>query len=246
MASLRIITHAYAMQLPQYAVFLRTHLSSLEITNPKNVKITVCYTPGDTRVVAVLKDFESTLGDRLQTKPMPIACIGRRSMGRSQVGRKTQEDLIWFADCDYFWGPGCFETLFQTWENLEESKPTLIWPKFVNKQATPEIGDQFVRDWEDWLGTRLIEPNTEDFVESEQTLAIGGIQIVDSRFVREYGYIDHDEKFHKAINIQAGEKMFNTREDSKFRKHIAKKGYDRQKIEIPNVYRLRHTQVSYR
>lgn len=244
--SLRIVTHAYAGRLPQYAVFLRVQLSSLVLDKTdRDVRITVCCAPrgADPLIDAVLADFASLLGDRLQCRRLPVPALCRRAIGRSWAAHNSTESLVWFADVDYFWGWGCLDHLCDTWDDLSDPRPVLLWPRVVMNQESPEAGDAFLESLarESLLGRFLCPDRTGFFARSNG--AIGGAQIAAGSYVREHGYIDQDVKFHQPV--KPGDKIFHTRSDSKFRKKAIREGGG-MGINLPGVYRLRHTATTYK
>jgi hypothetical protein len=231
--NIEICTHAYAVDLPQYACFLRVQLESL-LQAPEYVSETVCYTRHDGRVAAVLEEYVPLLGPRLRTILLTREELGRRGLGRNMAALATKADLVWFADVDYFWGPGCFEFLAGMADN-----PTLRWPKTVWTQADERVGDALLAILDN-NGNPAVD--TSDFIATHPKKAIGGIQIIAGDYCRRYGYLNHDKRRQRPLN--PGDTMFKTLEDSAIRKHIATVG-QAMAIDLPGVYRLRHTRNAY-
>ena len=240
---IHIVTHAYAMQLPQYAVFLRAQLSSLILySQDVDTRITVCFMPEDEAVVKVLDSLEPELGDRLIRLSLNYGELTRRAIGRNKAALASTADLVWFADADYFFGPRCLWTLDYIWSHYPPvTRPRLLFPDGVKIQATHQLGDEFWKKHQDADG--LIKPDFSEFIWKPYFKAIGGAQIANGDDARLFGYLH--EHPHWQVPCPIGDKPFCTLDDTKYRRAISSRGQI-ERISLPGLYRLRHSQVSYR
>jgi hypothetical protein len=205
-------------------------------------------------VVQVLHDFTELLGHSLDLHPMPRGALFRRSIGRHAVGINTYEDIVWFADVDHLFGPGCLTLLSQQW-NLWERKAAgsiMVWPKGLWIHACHELGDAFVKDH---IDTRTIidleeagvatyenQNPTPAFEWKTYYSAIGGVQIVSGTYVRQFGYLPNSKWQQPRTDDQP---FKDFRDDVKFRKCCLSQIVG-ESVDIPHVYRLRHTPVTYK
>jgi hypothetical protein len=235
--SVEVVSHCYAKNLPQFAVFLRVQLSAATLLHDQNFKLTVCYTPDDENTAKVLRDFSSTKW--LRCHKMEPNQLFRRSIGRNEVALKTEADLIWFTDVDYFWDRSCLPQLTGMWESMTKtSRPTIMWPANVMMTETKEKGDEFYKRNLTGTGKFLI-PDMNSFVLKNFNRAIGGIQIVSGDYARKNGYLKNNPKWQRPNN-----KPFSDfREDVAFRKEAQRSG--KMSLPLKGVYRLRHTSTSY-
>lgn len=241
--SIHIITHAYSVQLPQYAVFLRAQLSSLILySGPVDKRITVCHLPEDEAVVKVLDSFQAEMGERLIRLPLCYGDLTRRSIGRNRAALASQGDLVWFADADYFFGPNCLWSLDYVWRHYSPStRPRLLFPDGVRIHATHQLGDEFWQKHQE--ANYVIQPDFAEFVWKSYYRAIGGIQIANGDDARQFGYLN--DQPHWQVPNPEGTKPFCTVDDTKYRRAISRRG-PIERISIPSLYRLRHSRVSYR
>jgi hypothetical protein len=239
--SIHIVTHAYAKELPQYGAFLRTQLSSLLIHPPKiPIEVTICCTHSDEFVLDILGEFRTV--HRMDKYVHPIFLdpseLFRRSIGRNMASLETESDIVWFADVDHFFGDGCLDSVWDTWNELEE-KPILMWPKSLQISKNHGIGDHYWNQWPFWDGPVL--PDLGDFETKIYTRAVGGVQIADGNYCREHGYLNDNKKWQRGNWKTFGD----FRDDVKFRSACMSRGSG-MAIDIPNLYRLRHSKVTYR
>src|SRR5688500_11228743 len=127
MPGIKIVTHCFAELNQQYATMLRVQISSV-IVNPPSVPtiIEVYCAADDVNTQAVLDDFlDSPI---LNVVELERERLWRRSIGRDQATRTdVDSDLIWFADCDYLFGPETLDHTFSSWKSL--GKPEFVWPR---------------------------------------------------------------------------------------------------------------------
>jgi hypothetical protein len=228
--SVRFVTHCYAGVLPQYAFFLRCQLYSFYLLRRKfssdEFQIVVCYTPNDKPTVHALNTYGSVLSDSLKLMPLTLAQLSKRAIGRHLTTINCRQDLIWFADADYLFRS---EVLV----GLRDCSNVLSYPNTINIQQDHISGDQLVNSDDE---TQCFQ---QEFVLCKYRKAIGGAQIVSGRWARENGYLPNSkwQKPHKH-----GRPFIGTPDDVAFRNQVGSQGTG---IDLPGVYRLRHSRTTY-
>lgn len=238
---IEICVHAYAETLPQFAVFLQAQLSSLVLFRPKvETRISVCYCEEDQRVFDVLESFQDRLRGVLKTIRMEKSKLFRRSIGRDHVSKSTRADLVWHTDADHYFGEGCLDSLYNNWKLLN-SPNILFWPNKILMHKAHSIGDEFCKK-NSVLTDRLLEIDPTEFSGRRYGRAIGGVQIVCGKFSRLHGY----KVGRKYLKPVSPDRPFpNFRDDVHFR-HFALANGGGCGVDIENLYRMRHSKVSYR
>ena len=232
---LHIVPHCYAVEIESYATLLRYQLSSLVFHRPQHeVRVTVCCMEEDQAVGRVLDDFLSDSRINLQVLHLTRVQISRRTIGRNMVAKASQAELIWFADCDYVFGPGCLDGLVAAWNALDEWTP-LLYPVSYWAHRDHETGDRAVVD-----ACKLTHPllaiDPTEFVLARYIKAIGGIQICPGSFCRVHGYLADSPRNHRPLD----KPLSSTREDVAFRSFCLQHGPS-VGLKFPNLYRLRHS-----
>jgi len=243
--SIRIITHCWARDLPQYAQFLRYHVSSLVLYPPDfQVGVTVCYCKDDINTVKALRDLichMSIAELNLRGVALQKDELGRRSIGRNKAALLSTEDLIWFADVDYVFRQGCLQSLYQQWLQLKDTGISMLYPNGVKIHKDHETGDKAVQ-WAANCKERWIDIDPADFIPWKYRKAIGGAQIVSGEFARQHGYLKDNEMWQtpRTDGVMFG----HTRDDIAYRTYCKEYGKI-VPIELPELYRLRHTRKTY-
>ncbi len=240
--SIHIVTHAYAGDLPQYAVFLRAQLSSLILYKPKTpVSITVCVTADDEKVVKVLADLSIHFGNSLDICWLPKEQLFRRSIGRNIVALQTHQHLLWATDVDHVFGDGCLDELQDTWNWFPpDKKPVMVWPNQIQIQMVHELGDRYVEKHLESTG--LIDINPKEFELKTYNRSIGGIQIINGQFCRKHGYLNGSKRWQRPVSPVRPFPSFA--DDVRFRAFCASQG-EVEAISVKNLYRLRHSKTTY-
>jgi hypothetical protein len=242
--SIHICVHCYAAELPQFAVFLHHQLKSL-VDHPPTVPylIEVCHSPEDRATTEVLDWHSSDLNLNLGRTPiLPPENLFRRAIGRNQAALRSHTELVWFTDCDYLFGEGCLDGLWKSWNELE-GFASMVFPEQFVTMLNHQIGDDLVR--EDAEGEAddsddlTLRPDL--FKVQRSRKAIGGLQIVPGSLARKHGYLDGHRKYQKPLS----KPFANFHDDVAFRKECLKYG-PIIPVDVPNLFRLRHTEVTYR
>lgn len=235
---IEIVTHCYAEQLHHYAGCLCYHLSSLFLhrSTQTRVRATVCYVGRDEYTGRVLSLFDGRVDIKRIDMGDP-SWLGRRSIGRNQAAKQSEADLVWFCDVDHVIGPGLLDSmagLVGRWP----SNRSMAWPKQVMIHQDHSTGDRAIRMVSDV--PRLVTINPKEFVPRMYRRAIGGVQIVLGDFARRWGYVPHVLKYQQPVTKPFG----NFRDDIAYREFCQQHG-GIQSVELPGVYRIRHSETSY-
>ena len=215
-------------------------LSSLVKWKPKNVEVhfTLCTADTDDRSLLVFQKFLEFLPN-LRLRAMKKQDVWRRAIGRnrSTFGHRSSEfDLVWFADCDYLFGEGCLDALLEIWE--ENERPALMWPgTYLANWPDKRPLDEFIKQHENTAG--LLMPDLSTFVSRKCPRAVGGVQIASGKYCEKHGYLQ-GTKWMEPVETP----FPDFRDDIHFRETAFRTGAA-AKIILPNVYRLRHTDVGY-
>lgn len=234
--SVEIVTHCYAYDLPQYSYFLEAHLWSLETFAPQGTKVSICCWLDDELTC------ETAAGHQHQSKiDITMLFLSRkdlfnRAIGRNFAALRTERDIVWFTDVDHVFGEGCIQALEQ---QMKMSNAILHYPSSIKIHKTHALGDEC---WNQLRELGRFRLNEDDFEEKVYNKAIGGVQIVPGDFARKYGYLNENKR---SLRQTDGKQPFPSfRDDVQFRRYCEAKGETR-KIELPNLYRLRHSKTSY-
>lgn len=166
----------------------------------------------------------------------------RRAIGRNKVALESKAGIIWFTDCDHFFGRGCLDDLWNVWKEFE-SPPAMVWPRTVLVHNGYQIADEFYQQYKTAFGSLIIDLNDDLFVPRKYRKAIGGVQIVRGDFANKHGYLNGQEKWMRPMPEDRPFPCF--RDDAKYRNYC--QHHDRiEGIDFCGLYRLRHSCVTYR
>lgn len=241
---IHIVTHCYAAELPQFAGFLKWQISSL-VRHPciQPVRLTVCRAKLDKAVSEVMAWGAGVMRDagvRLSVLELDPGSLFRRSIGRNLAALDTKESICWFTDVDHYFGEGCLDRLWEIWHAIEPT-PAMVWPKEIQIHKNHAIGDE---SWWEAMQCHDLAPeiNPSQFSSKRYHRAIGGVQIVSGDFCRKLGYLNDHPKWQRPRGD--GRPFRDFQDDVIFRRQAALVG-DLVPIELPGLYRLRHTQTTY-
>ncbi len=231
--SIEIVTHVWAERFPLFANALRYHLTG-PIRHPPSVPVTfkICYTPSDSQVIAVLDEFAdyNSPAYKIVRLPLPLDLLGRRHYGRDLAAAESRADLVWFADVDYYAGPGCLDTVYREWER---EKAAMLWPDSCLISCTHVLGDSQIAEAVSGLSPT---PVASEFKHNRYSKAIGGTFFIDGDYARDVGYLRGEQPPWK----KPMRPFEDTPCDVRFRKQVQNGGVKMRAITIPNFYRLRH------
>ena len=236
--------HVYEpIHLEVYSKLLWHQLASLWNYPPRHpVKYWFCYTMGDGRINQVIDKFWNRKHPSVTLTGMEMhPCkLFRRAIGRHQVtafGETGPEDIYWFGDCDYVFGDGCLDTL--SLMNKASALPDICTLDSYFVQKTHLLGDELLRRTDIHEEPRAQSLNLKfDFAQVPNKRPIGGLQIVRGPIAAE-GYLA-DTKWQQVVNPVDG--FRETIEDRKYFLAQQKLGRKWEKISLPCLYRLRHSQ----
>ena len=240
---IEIVTHCYAERLPHYARTLCYQLSSLALHPPKTkVCITVCMMPDDKVTHNVTAWYKGMTRCRLDVpllgfQYLTLPRLGRRAIGRNIAAKRTKADIVWFADVDQVFRDGILDRL----ADFDWPKgASMIYPRTIQISATHEIGKVQTDRLSD--GPELIDVNPAEFVDKHYNRAIGGVQIVRGDTAREMGYLNNNKKYQTPCS--EGKPFADFRDDLAFRSAAQIRGQI-VGVDLPGMYRLRHTETTH-
>jgi hypothetical protein len=235
MKSIEVISHCYARDLPHYAQFLAYQLSGYILRPPKKCHVipTICYTVGDPATVQVLDWFQANHPLAIRRIELPPNRLWRRSIGRNIAASNTPASLVWFADVDYVIHGECLDTLMEmNWP----AGASMVFPKEVLIHKDHSIGDCYAGG--EFCELKWIR--VDDFQFKTYRKAIGGVQIVDGWFARENGYLPNSRKYQSSVT----KPFADFKDDVAYRKMCSNLGTIKS-VDLPGIYRLRHSTTSY-
>lgn len=226
---IEVVTHCF-----QYSTLLRYQLSSLVLWKPPvtvEVTATVFYTGEDDATTRTLDWFGKQEAPQVSWnwQSLPTAELCRRSIGRNRAALATKADWVWFCDADYWFTTYCWEGF----ASLGDQPVKLIFPRFINGQRSHDLGDRSIRRAREIEG--LVSVDVSEFRPERMSRAIGGIQIVRGSYCREQGYLKNSRRAQ-----MPRVEWRRTHEDVSFRRHLGGGGLA---VDLPGVYRIRHSQA---
>lgn len=238
---IELITHCWSGDdVPIYHHMLTLQLHSILHHRPDTpTKITVCYTPDDPRTAQVLADyaqrFEDTIGVSLVGLPLPPSKFFRRAVGRNTACKRTTADVVWFVDVDYMFGEGAIDAAYGA---CVASIAPMVHPRIVWRCRDHYVGDLILSDVaarDSRVGVAEINapPSTSHFRPCRERVPIGGLMIVKGDHCREHGYLD-GTKWQRPVTDTHFQRCYC---DVRYRKSVG----DAEPVDIPNVFRLRHS-----
>lgn len=240
---IEIVSHCWAADLPQYAAFLKYQLSSLILYRPTvSIRMTVCYCPEDVATADVLSSFLIHTNDVLDLQPLPLSKeeLGRRAIGRNIVAKRTEADLVWFADVDMVFREGCLDELWSLWlDDRGVREYGMYWVTELQIHRTHELGDIAAQAAD---SKQLVDVNPDEFKLKRYNRGIGGVQIVPQRICHEMGYLDRHAKYQECRTD--GRPFGDFREDVAYRYSVQDR-WPLRAIILPELYRMRHSQTTY-
>ncbi len=232
MKTIEIVVHCYAEKIPDFAAMLTAQLSSLVLWTPKtcNVTLRVCAKSGDQLTDEAGFGFGPFLAENVFSDPLWLdgTDIFRRAIGRNIAAKRSNADIVWFADADYLFGEGCLDAL------AASDFKGLAYPRDIMIHKSHAVGDAELARIK--IGEQF-EPDLTLFKPQRIKFAIGGLQIVDGDTARAGGYLDGTRwvKPTTATDFQ------DTREDRVFRGLFPKS----TALELPNLFRMRHSRSAF-
>jgi hypothetical protein len=167
---------------------------------------------------------------------LPIESLGRRAIGRNIAALQTSADIVWFSDVDQVYKHGIFDRLAKLeWPD----DAVMIYPRQFKIHESHETGDKALAR----VGGKpqLIDIDESEFADSSYNRAIGGVQIVKGDFARKYGYLRDSEKWMAPTNCRHFCRCYC---DMAYRGFCREHG-DIKKVDLPGMYRLRHSECSH-
>ncbi len=246
MKSLEIVTHVFAGKIDAYAFHLLYQASSLLWHPPQaDVTLTVFWSgpehdPHTANVVEHIRKRRWDVSGDPTFVFQPIILtreqLFRRCIGRHIRSQECTSDLIWYCDADMAMGEGCIDYLC---EHVRDDGK-LYGPRRTLINLDWQVGDAMVEAAGDWP---RIDP--DKFKWQRNKVLIGGIQVLGRETAKRLGYLGEEAKWSKPGDPDRPFPCF--RDDSVWRrKHFPMEKQMQRKLEVPNIYRLRHSKSSLR
>lgn len=229
---LETVNHAWL-----YSRLLTFHLSAYLLQPPQRCRVlaTICHAPAadDPQTAAVLDYFRrQPLPDTVAWNfvEMPRRELCRRAIGRNRCCLASRADYVLLGDIDYIFGPGALDAAAEAMAAATACGPKIMYPIYTLASRDHAAGDAEIE--------RVTAPGIVDLTAgyySPQRLktAIGGAQWIPGDFARKRGYLPQHRRFQRPAD--AWKRTF---EDRVFR---AASGLPVVGLEVPNVYRIRHS-----
>ena len=233
---IEIVSHVW-----RYARLFTYQAGSLILHPPSTVDVTltVVYAVEDGPTADRLDQLDRLAWPanvRLNPLALSPGRVMRRAIGRNLAALATAADLVWFADCDMVFGPGCPDALAR--RTARHPGRVLFYPRPVHGTAGPEAARLLA------AATRCAGPLSA----SEAALtplrynrAIGGVQIVRGDIAREAGYLPGHVCYQRPAR-----RWWRTFEDVAYRKALRER-YGTAgvgcPIGLPRLMRIRHSQA---
>jgi hypothetical protein len=231
--TVEIIVHCYAVAIPDFAKMLTAQLSSILQMPPKcGVCVSVCTSAKDELTQHVVQQFSEAFhdaGDSVSAWLFDETRLFRRAIARNQCALATKADVVWFADADYLCGEGALDAMAKI-----DFQSTLAFPRHVFIHRSHAMGD---RELARIIPGEMFLPDLSIYEQRTEKFAIGGLQIVSGFTARTAGYLDRT----KWVEPVKADRFLDTKEDKAFR---AKCGSSAA-VDIPNLYRMRHSQSAF-
>jgi len=237
-----IISHCYAKELHHFAACLVYQTSSLVLDRPRlcDVCLTMCVCNEDERTMQVVEWAKRKLVEFGHTY---VVChlsqteIGRRCIGRNEAAGFSKADIVWFADVDQVYRDGILDRLVSMhWPDAA----VMVYPREIRIHKDHATGDKRTSAV-DLNHLRVVDIDPAEFVVKRYRKAIGGVQIVRGDFARQYGYLDGNDRWQQTTNKPFGD----FRDDIAYRRFCLQYG-NIVGVDLPGMYRIRHTAVSYK
>jgi len=225
---LEIVSHCW-----NYSRLLTYQLSSLVLYPPRAtcVTMTVFLTQEDMATVRIVEYFTKIPvppNIAIRSWYLPMERLVIRGIGRNLAGLATDADWVWFADCDYVFGPDALDALASC---VRGTDTPLAFPRTVFGSRSHAEGDEAILKASGEPRPQAVR--FEDFLPQRMSRAIGGIQICRGDVARQRGYLK-DAAFQQITFPR----WRRTREDAWFRRDLGTRG---EPIHLPCVFRIRHS-----
>ncbi len=236
MARIAIVNHNYATAEKPFHLLLNHQLASLVRHPPRHeVRYSLFYSPRDKLTRGVVDFWYSEVKASPEVEffgyPMMDEWLFRRAHGRNAICKSGWADIVYSADSDYCWGAGCLDAIGDLFD--AGKLPALSFPESYWISRTHLDGERF---WSNADITKIPEPpDMADFIEERPGRAIGGFFIIRGDIAVQHGYLP-DYEAREPVSWD----HFRFSDDVSYKQAMAAKSHHFEKIQIPNLLRLRH------
>ncbi len=231
MVTLELVNHCW-----NYWRLATLHLSQLALHPPQACRVTctIIHAPAadDPRTAEVLAYFSglSIENVRWNFTELPREQVCRRAIGRNIACKASRADFVLMGDIDYCFGAGALDAAAAEMTRACRREWMLMHPREVWQSIDHARGDAEIERVD---RPRLLELTPERYVQVGMPRAIGGAQYCPGDFARKRGYLPESRRFQRPADT-----WVQTFDDRVFRYSC---GMPSTAIEVPNVYRTRHS-----
>ena len=224
--SIEIVSHCW-----NYSHLLAYNLSSLVNYPPQEIDVTmtVFYSPEDRDTVSMLEYFSGfeVPGVEWNWREISTGQLLRRAIGRNKAALETMANWIWYIDCDLIFHQGCLDSLGSL---LQGRKDALLYPKTEQITSLLEDENPILNSGRN---PEVIDIDPSIFHIRYIPRAVGAYQITHGDIARACGYCNHIRVYQTPTHHWR-----KTYEDRTYRWLLRTQGTT---IDIPNIYRIRHS-----
>ena len=224
--SIEIVSHCW-----NYSHLLAYNLSSLVNYPPQKIDVTmtVFYSPEDQGTVNMLEYFSGIKvpGVEWNWRQLSTDHLLRRAIGRNKAALETKANWVWYIDCDLIFHQGCLDSLASL---LQGRKDALLYPKTEHITSLLEDENPILNNGSN---PELIDIDPSIFHIRNIPRAVGAYQITHGDIARACGYCNHIRVYQTPTRHWR-----KTYEDRTYRWLLRTQGIA---IEIPGIYRIRHS-----
>lgn len=230
MLTLELVNHCWL-----YWRLATLHLSQLALHPPQACRVTatIIHAPADDPSTAEVLAYFAGLqieNVRWNFMELPREQVCRRAIGRNLACKASRADFVLMGDIDYCFGPGALDAAAVEMSRACRREWMLMHPREVWQSRDHAAGDAEIARVD---RPRLLELTPERYEKVPQPRAIGGTQFCPGDFARSRGYLPESRRYQSPA-----EHWVRTHEDRVFRYAC---GMPSTAIEVPNIYRVRHS-----
>lgn len=217
-----------------YSRILCFQLSSLIKCKSDDVGIAIVSAEDDYKVRSVVNFFKPLLTCPLRDIVMTRNEVCNRAIGRNHCAKTTSADFCWMIDCDYCLGDTAVADITAALDALPP-EVLLAFPGQVMASKNHAAGDSEIAKCRP---PQVIHIDKALYQPQRISTAIGGLQFVRGRFLRENGYLSTWKRLMRPVADGKWPKR-RTIEDHHFRNQFNPE----QRVRLAPVlslFRLRH------
>lgn len=233
-------TLEYCVSVWNYDRMATLLLSAFVLYPPQRHKLTVTVyycRIADPRTAAVLSYFAANHAPQNVTwnfVDLEKRLLMRRAISRNMAAYATRADWLLFGDVDYIFRHSALDAAADAMIAASaDYGPALFYPQYPMMSIDHDCGDIQI--------AQVVAPKIYDLDESlyapkQLPRAIGGTQWAPGYIARKYGYLPDSKRFQRPAD-----QWMRTYCDKAYRSFLASKGIPQRAIDVPHIYRIRHS-----